>query len=266
MPSPVSHEHAQKSRAPLKLFNGTTVWLSTYIGDNVALRKARGANVETPAEDEDDSLYPMAYLVEQEPNSSIHPHFHKADQFQLFVRGHGTFGRKPVEGCVLHYANSFTTYGPIVSAGDGLDYLTLRNGWDAGASWMPQSRDKLKDAGPRVRTHEFADVSGAPIAGASSYEFFAHDTGLAAWLYHLDRDEEVVGLSPRNGRGQYWVVLDGEISFGGESGGPLSCLFLPEQEEPLSIRATKRGTAVIAMQFPRQRPVSPASRATTCVR
>ena len=44
---------------------------------------------------DDPELSPTVYLVEQGPNISLRTHFHRNNQFQLFVRGEGSIG-KPV--------------------------------------------------------------------------------------------------------------------------------------------------------------------------
>ncbi|MBV9753793.1 MAG: hypothetical protein JO188_14835, partial [Hyphomicrobiales bacterium] len=63
----VPHEIAMESRVRYTPPGRADVWLSTYIGTNVA-QKAADKSAEDPAGAED-GLYPMAYLVEQLPHS-----------------------------------------------------------------------------------------------------------------------------------------------------------------------------------------------------
>ncbi|MFM7610777.1 MAG: hypothetical protein ACKO9A_18150, partial [Alphaproteobacteria bacterium] len=45
---------------------------------------------------------PQAFLVEQEPNAIVHPHFHFVDQFQVVVDGGGRIGRHDVGPIMAH--------------------------------------------------------------------------------------------------------------------------------------------------------------------
>ena len=82
-------------------------------------------------------LYPMAFLVEKDPAAVVHPHFHSADQYQVIVQGAGRLGVHDVASVAVHYTDSYSAYGPIVAADEGVSWFTLRNAWDPGARYMP---------------------------------------------------------------------------------------------------------------------------------
>lgn len=251
MAQPISLAQAEQTRGLLTLFNGTKVHISTYIGGDIARRKLEHDSAyEAQAEDE---LRPMAYLVEQEPETAIHPHFHRTDQFQLFVGGDGTLGKRTFDGFALHYAAAYTTYGPINSGRNGVKYLTLRNGWDRGASWMPQSRDVLKQAGPRERRHHMVDVARAMIeTGGDSVRTLIDPAGdgVGAWLHRLGSGRSVSGPNPATGRGQYWIVLEGNLRFDEAEAGLLSCTYIDSSERQAHAIAGQEGATLLIVQFP----------------
>jgi hypothetical protein len=97
---------------------------------------------------------PQAYLVSHgidvEP---LRTHFHRVDQFQIFDRGRGRIGREEVALGHVHYADAFTPYGPLAPvAPEGMGYVTLRARAETGIYYMPDRRDRLRqalDEGPR---------------------------------------------------------------------------------------------------------------------
>ncbi len=103
---------------------------------------------------------PQAYLVVQPPHSVTRPHFHQANQFQVFVAGGGTVGKLRADPVTVQYAGGHTPYGPIHAEGEGISYFTLRQRWDSGAKYMPEQRDALE----RGRQRQRVGV-GAPAAG-----------------------------------------------------------------------------------------------------
>lgn len=54
---------------------------------------------------------PTVFLVEQAPHVSLRTHFHRQNQFQLFVRGGGRLGPHDVSALTVHYAGAYTGYG-----------------------------------------------------------------------------------------------------------------------------------------------------------
>src|SRR5581483_10677182 len=118
--------------------NGATFWLTTFLGEN-RFTAAPGA-----AMPDADAIYPMAFLVEQDPDAVVQSHFHQSDQFQVIVGGSATLGVHAVRPLSVHFAGACSPYGPIRATAAGLDYFTLRNGWDPGARYMPGARDSLR--------------------------------------------------------------------------------------------------------------------------
>ena len=107
-------------------------WISDYIGTKTSAPEPHG------------------FLVEGDPGYTIKPHFHGVDQFQVCVAGRGTLGKQELVPGVLHYADAYTPYGPIVAGDAGLSFFTLRKvAYPDGAHFVPGSKDKKK--GPSGR-------------------------------------------------------------------------------------------------------------------
>src|SRR5436305_9795087 len=124
-------EEAQPSRRRIETMeNGPVV--TTLMGINFLTLGSQATPDPT-------ALLPVAHLVEQQPNTVIPAHYHEADEFQVFVAGEGRLGRKSLDAITVHFAGRFTPYGPIHAGPSGVSYFTLRNAWDPGPRWMPQS-------------------------------------------------------------------------------------------------------------------------------
>jgi len=224
-------------------------WIHDYFGRTLA-----GAVAEAPLDRS--RRWPQAYFVEGLPGSVLPPHFHLVDQFQVFLGGAGRIGKEALEGFGIHYANAYTSYGPIAAGPAGLNYFTLRNCWDRTlAHRMPQARAELK---PEPRRHLVLrpplPLDAAALAALRVPEVTAlhgpEADGLGAWIHRLPAGAVAHGPDPAGGAGQYWVVLGGSLL---HAGGPLpagSCLFQSEEEAPLAVAAGPGGLEVLTVQFP----------------
>lgn len=249
MAQAVTREAARGRHHDYVLPNGTRIALDTYLGKNlVSLASEGGEAPQTPGAG---VTYPMAYLVQQWADSEIQAHYHQADQFQLFVQGAGRIGTHALQGMTIHYANSLSPYGPIVSEGEGLQYLTFRNRWDPGAQWMPEKAQRLRDTPDRRHFTASHDIDAAP-AGQAWRELLPETLpGLGAWLVHAGPDGVVRGREPSQGAGQFWYSLQGEMAIDGRVLGPNSVVFVAPDEPALEARGVGEGATLVVMQFPR---------------
>jgi hypothetical protein len=234
-------------RHPYKGLGEHQAWVMGYFG----VEPFADRSLPRPAPD---TLHPVAFMVEEEPGATLNAHFHEADQFQLFVTGDGRLGRYPIAPFAVHYADAFTPYGPIHAGPEGLSYLTLRNAWDNGPQYMPQSAAALKASrGPGQQTPlvRFPGVDSPLQAGeAAVTEVIAPtERGLAAWLRRA-RAGERWQASPPAGGGQVWVVARGELKAADHSFDALSCLFMGPSEVGPDMVAGPDGADVIVLQFP----------------
>lgn len=193
------------------------------------------------------TLYPVAFCVEQDPGTVSEPHFHQANQFQVFVEGGGFLGKAPIRPVTVQFAQAYTPYGPIVAGSEGIAYLTLRNGWDPGALYMPGAREQLK---------AFEKKPRAVVANADDGVVIApEEDGLAAWRHRAAPGASICGPDPGSGGGQYWVCLAGEDVSPAARMQRLSCLFLSHDEPARTATAGPDGLDMLVLQFPRM-PVS----------
>lgn len=91
---------------------------------------------------DDPTLSPTAFLIEQPPNYTLLPHFHRQNQFQLFVEGSGSIGRAALGAVTVHYAGAYTGYGPLLSGADGIKYFTIRAVLESGFTAVAEAKEK----------------------------------------------------------------------------------------------------------------------------
>lgn len=179
-------------------------------------------------------------------------HFHQADQFQVVVAGGGTLGRHSVAPVTVHYTNAHTAYGPIAAGEEGIHYFTLRNSYDPGARYLPAATPELKAvAGRRPWQTTTEPVSRADHAPARVEELLApREDGLGAWRHFLPPGGSAMGPDPSSGRGQFWLVVAGQVT--GPQGPlpPLSLIFVGPDDGALMVEAGPIGAEVLAMQYP----------------
>jgi hypothetical protein len=231
-------------------------WHTTFIGKNRNTLKEG----ETPPDA--NTVYPMAFLVEKEAAAIVRPHFHAADQYQVIVQGGGRLGTHDVATVSVHYTDSYSAYGPIVAAGEGISWFTLRNAWDPGARYMPAERAQLREA--RVR-FQHREATCGPLAPLTAAELAAltdviggaviEETkdGLGTWRYSVKPEGVARGPDPATGGGQFWLISAGTAHVpGGELLPVNSCVFVATDDAALEIFAGPAGADLLCMQFPRR--------------
>jgi hypothetical protein len=242
---------ARSSRRPI-VSNGVSAFLTTFIGSNRYNRAAAAPEPPGP-----EAVYPMAFLVEQPPGSVVQTHFHEANQFQIVVAGGGRLGSHAVEPVSVHYTNAYSAYGPIAAGPDGLQYLTLRNGYDRGARYLPDAREELRGVRRRFREavgEPAASAPAAPVARSVDALLPEATDGLGAWRHRLPPDAALKGIDPATGDGQFWVVTAGGLrAADGAALTPLSCAFVAPEEQPFAAVAGEAGLEIVVVQFPRGR-------------
>ena len=252
----VSATRAEAARSRRHYVNphGMHADVETYMGVNKALLGEIVDGQPAPAASPARGPSPNAYLVCQEPGAVLHPHFHQADQFQVFVAGTGRIGTHAVAAVTVHWAAAHSPYGPVVAGPDGLQYLTLRRQFDPGAQWMPDEAERLRSIRGRVhRTHTSEPIVAldARAAVLQTGELWrvtsvVQDSRAAAWLVDL-------------GPGAYWrqdtpadsfvYMLAGTAETHGATLAPEACLFASRDEGALRIAAGPAGARVLLAQF-----------------
>ena len=57
---------------------------------------------------DDPELSPAVFLIEMGPQLVANPHFHRNNQFQVFLKGSGSIGVHKLGPVTVHYAGAFT--------------------------------------------------------------------------------------------------------------------------------------------------------------
>jgi hypothetical protein len=243
MPVIATADDARVNRRRGSAADGVTFWHTLYIGTS-------RYNMAPGAPDPDtDALFPMAFLVEQDPGSTANAHYHQQDQFQLIVGGRGTMGIHEAQPVTVHFSGAYTAYGPIkADPADGVHYFTLRNGFDPGARFMSMAENRATLRTVPGRRHRESVVG--PLTDETGAIIRPEPDGMGAWRYRAAAGERLIGPDPAWGRGQYWVVVDGSMTVDGQAVDRLSCIFVWPDDPPFNAHAGEDGVDVVVMQFP----------------
>lgn len=255
MPLMASAEQVRANRRRGQAADGVTFWHTLYLGTS-RYNMAPGTP-DPPA----GALFPMAFLVEQDPDSVTHAHYHRADQFQVVVAGRATLGTHAVAPVTVHFAGAYTAYGPIRAGAAGVHYFTLRNGFDPGARFMEQAENRaaLRNVPDRRHREAVASPADPPDDCGITAVLPAESDGLAAWRYRLAPGDRLHGPEPDAGAGQYWLVLSGSLRQGDAAYAALACGFVYPEDASFGGVAGPAGLDVLAMQFPRRSPAADPS-------
>lgn len=226
----------QANRRYVTLPNGTGYWRSDLLISS-----------------EGDAPAPQAFLIQQDPQTLIRPHFHAQDQFQVVAEGGGTIGRHVLAPLSVHFASRYTGYGPLASSDCGLSYFTLRAVTTPHAYFLPESREKLLDTPKRNLFSDAIGVSDARAVRARldmTIETLLepqHD-GVAAWLWRMPPD--AVHRVDAPGADRFYLVCEGALAAPQGSLPRFATAFVSAEEPDLDIVATADGLEMLVVQFP----------------
>ena len=261
----IPYRVARQSRHLNVLANGSRTWLTHFVGRHVLAGRESpvAGSMDEPADVQSAGVvYPMAHLVEQEAHTEVPPHYHRPAQFQVFVAGRGRIGQHDIVPITVHFAAPFSPYGPIRAEAEGVHYFTLRNGWDPGAQWMPQSRSDLLAARPRVG-HAITATRVEPMRSDELRRLRQSTTevvlnaqgGLDVSIHRIPPHRSWHGPRTESGTGQFRIVTGGAASAVDATGGvcdlePLSCMFVAPTDDVSPLTASDSGLEVLVLQFP----------------
>ena len=144
----------------------------------------------------------------------------------------------------------------IIAGEDGVRYFTLRQQWDPGAKYMPQSRGKLQKGNQRTRIKAnipvFSDGERAERQTVRVENIFESEPdGLSAGIYYLSEGDSHTLPSPSSTGGQYLVVASGVMIYDGKSFDRWSTIYVAPDEEAFEVRAGSEGLDILLLEFPR---------------
>jgi hypothetical protein len=198
------------------------------------------------------SDHPLAFLVQGPPGYVIPPHFHEIDQYQIFVGGSATLGKHAVRAGSIHYADTYTPYGPISATDEGFSYLTLRPRSIIGYHEMPEGGPLLKPVNEARGRRGRMMVADIDFGGGTCVErLFEEPDGIAAYRLCAGPDKVLPVPEVAHG-GAYFVVLEGEIVAGEVRYPPRACIWVDGGELAPELRAGADGAVVAFMGFGRR--------------
>jgi hypothetical protein len=233
-----SLEGEQANRRHQTLDNGTGYWRSDLI---------LSAESDSPA--------PQAFLIQQDPNTVIRPHFHVQDQFQVVAEGSGTLGRHAVAPIHVHYASRHTGYGPITAGSQGLSYFTFRAVTTPYAYFLPESRDQMQSLPKRnLLGHPVALSDAAALRGRTKVAIETviepQPDSVAAWLLRLPPNATFVPPEHAKGADRFYLVGEGVMVARSGRLPRFATAFVSAGERGFELVAGAEGLEALALQFP----------------
>jgi len=187
---------------------------------------------------------PCGHLVRQKAEDIVAPHFHEADQYQVFVAGSGRIGGHEVRTGSVHYADAYSGYGPIVPNAEGCSYMTLRPTFDKSHHPLPQ--EAILARGRRGRQHT-ADMDLSSGAREGVDTLFHRPDGMAAYQQDVGPHQPLPKIEMAGG--SYWLVMRGGVVIDGRPCPAETCLWVGEAENRPEMIAGEDGATVAVLCF-----------------
>ena len=207
---------------------------------------------------------PQATMSEMAANETIVPHFHGTTQFQLFVAGSGTIGRRndPLLPLTVQYKDHHTAYGPVVAGPQGLSFVALRMHTGNSAPVYldkPGYREKLQPSKRRNAISSPVVLSTAPVMQHRKesiweplYDAELTKDGMNAHVLRLGAGMAADGPDPKTAGGYYVFVANGSLRKDGDELPLWSMVVVESNEDGFEIRAGGKGLEALVLQFPRE--------------
>lgn len=211
---------------------------------------------EWMATGEDPELSPTVFLVEQPPHSTLEPHFHRQNQFQLFVDGYGKIGAHALQSVTIHYAGAYTGYGPLVAGEAGIQYFTIRPVCESGMIPVSTGRDQMIRGPKRHATAGPLDLASPEELGALAgaevrWEIPMAEDGLGAAVIRMPPGSVLTDMATQSAAdGTFMVVLSGSVRHGQTSLGRWESLFFSSDEAVPELVAGENGAEMVFLYTP----------------
>lgn len=241
-----THAHSIAKRRPINVM-GATFYKSEWMecGD-------------------DPKLSPTVFLVEQPPDTSLVSHFHRQNQFQLFVDGAGSIGRESLGPITVHYAGAYTGYGPLLSGPQGIKYFTIRAVCEAGFTPISEAKAKML-RGPKRHANStpVPPLTAAALAALTGTQeqtlIETGDDGMGARLTRLPPGARLHPAQVPGSEGQFLFVTAGTLA-GVLASGPVNLgrwehLFLLAGDAAPPLTAGPGGAEIVSLFIPHKEAV-----------
>lgn len=208
---------------------------------------------------DDPRLSPTISLIEQPAGSVLGVHFHRQNQFQVFVEGGGTIGPAPLSAVTIHYAGAYTAYGPLAAGGEGIKYFTIRPVCESGAYPVETSREHMV-RGPKRHATSAALALHAPeglarLRQAGRHDAIAHAAdGLGASVLSVPPGEPVQVPWAAGADGVFLLVLAGSLAHAQGRLDRWESLFASTAAEIPALTAGSQGLELACLFVPAKAP------------
>lgn len=210
----------------------------------------------------DRNFSPTVFLYEQPGDTTLSAHFHHNNQFQIFVEGSGRIGARKVAPVVVHYAGSYTGYGPLRASPEGLKYFTLRTVHEAGAVRVADAQAGKADwpegprrhaTSPQIGILSVSDLTALPAPEETVLIPLAED-GLEVRAIALPPGHRLQPPGAGIAAGVFLFVISGGLD--GQSGPLLEyeSLFATADESVPTFFAGIQGCHLLTLAMPKRDP------------
>ena len=212
---------------------------------------------EWMASGENPLLSPTVSLIEQPPGAILVPHFHRQNQFQLFVDGGGVIGTSDLKPMTIHYAGAYTGYGPLVAGSTGIKYFTIRSVCETGLVPISEAREKMV-RGPKrhAQSGPLKIVDGSDLLALDEVSVEASiplsDDGLGAEVACIPAASPFKLVRQTASEGVFVFVLAGALAFGETQLQPWESIFVSAEETEPDLAAGKNGAQILVLHVPRK--------------
>jgi hypothetical protein len=195
-----------------------------------------------------------AFVIELH-NRTLGAHFHPVDQFQiLFGREGSLYQRHEIPPLMVHYADAYTTYGPLRGEDQPLRFFTLRAKPTTVTAFMPADRELLVYKGKRSMHVDPTEVDSRSTSDAMDVvttTLIAEDVdGISAGQITAQPGASIVLPDTYDSNGQYLFVANGSIVFNGRDFGTESLGWIGPAESGQVIHAGDQGCECLLTRFP----------------
>jgi hypothetical protein len=195
---------------------------------------------------------PHAFQIGTPRNGIVRPHFHRVDQFQFVFGGPRTSYKGDAIAAghgLVHYADAYSTYGPIQAGEHEMDFVTLRPRLDHMIAYMPEERAKLVRTSRHRNVHRDIrlDSRRAPSGSEVLFEF---EDGLAAHRVWAQAGGSLRIPDGSKGSGQYLYVLSGAVVHAERDCGPRAIGWVAPATQLISLVSGAGGADLLVLQFP----------------
>jgi hypothetical protein len=189
-------------------------------------------------------------------NTTLGAHFHPVDQFQILVHGPGgKYQETVLPPMMLHYADAYSTYGPLIGEDPPMHFFTLRSCPSAFIAFMPGSRERMRWRGRRnwhVGFEHLGPTDFPPPGGSRVESVWGPEVdGMEAFALIGGPNTELRLPDTKGTNGQYVFVGDGEVDWDGHRCGFESLGWQDRDEPSVSVTTLDQGARLFVLRFPR---------------